>query len=79
MLSGPKMLDDMEADNYCIALWQKAVLTLVTCPVANELTYGLIHQLTIRYSRTVRAFACRTVMKSITAIYVSDTVGESSF
>jgi len=66
MLSGSEMFD-VEADNYGIALWQKTVLTSVTCPVANELTYGLIHQLTIRYSRTVRAFACRTVMKSITA------------
>jgi hypothetical protein len=67
MLSGPKMFD-MEADNHCIPLWQKAILTSVACPVANELAYGLIHRLTILYSRTVRAFACSTVMKSITAM-----------
>jgi hypothetical protein len=65
MLSSPKMFD-MEADNHCILLWQKAVFAPIACPVANELAYGLIHQLTILYSRTVRAFACRTVMKSIT-------------
>ena len=47
MLSGSEMFD-VEADNHCIPLWQKAVLTAVPCPVANELTYGLIHQLTIR-------------------------------
>lgn len=59
---------DVEANNHSIFLWQKAVLTLVAGPVANELAYDFIHQLAILYPRTVRAFACRTVMKSITAI-----------
>jgi hypothetical protein len=70
MLSRPNMFD-VEPNNRCILLWQKAVLTPVACPLANKLTYGLIHQLAIRCSRTERAFACKTVMKSITEMYVS--------
>ena len=42
MLSGPKM-SDKEADNHCMRSAAKGIFTSVTCPVANELTYGLIH------------------------------------